>query len=84
MNLILFDDTQRIHLLPLTYTRPCADLRIGILTIREKWEKYFQSSSSSITQNYLQAKFPLQTESDNLLVNGRLLPNPLLVKALEA
>ena len=83
MNIILFDDERRIHLLPLTYTRPCADLRIGILTVREKWENYFQSKSSSLTEPYLQNKFPLHITSDNLLVNGRILPDSALVKNLE-
>ena len=40
MNYILFDGEYRDNLLPLTYTKPVADLRIGILTIREKWEKH--------------------------------------------
>ncbi|HQX03888.1 MAG TPA: putative sugar nucleotidyl transferase, partial [Flavobacterium sp.] len=40
MNYILFDGPVRNALLPFTFTRPVADIRIGILTIREKWEKY--------------------------------------------
>ncbi|MBI1221628.1 MAG: glucose-1-phosphate thymidylyltransferase [Bacteroidetes bacterium] len=84
MNLILFDDKSRIHLLPLTYTRPCADLRIGILTIREKWEKYLKAQTSTLTEPYLQKKFPMQKGSDNLLINGRVLPNSTLIKGLEA
>ena len=40
MNYILFDGPSEIILLPFTYTRPVADIRIGILTIREKWETY--------------------------------------------
>jgi len=78
MNIILFDDEQRIHLLPLTYTRPAADIRIGILTIREKWEKHFDLSSSSITEDYLQEKFPMFTQTDNLIINGRILPDAKL------
>lgn len=84
MNLILFDDDSRIDLLPLTFTRPAADLRIGILTIREKWEHYWKLKSSSLTVDYLSAKFPCITESDNLLVNGRLIPDPDLLRALES
>ncbi len=83
MNIILFDDEQRIHLLPLTYTRPAADIRIGILTIREKWEKYFNLSSSSLTEPYLEAKYPLFTQKDNLLINGRVLPDANLFARLE-
>lgn len=79
-NLILFDDDSRDKLLPLTYTRPVCDIRIGIITIREKWEKYFNTKASFITQDYLAEKFPIQIESDNLVVNGALLPTVKLVK----
>lgn len=84
MNLILFDDERRINLLPLTYTRPCADLRTGILTIREKWEKRWQTKSSSLTESYLQKKYPLTTASDNILVNGTVLPDDALIRRIEA
>jgi ABC-type enterochelin transport system ATPase subunit len=56
--------------LPLTYTRPVCDLRIGILTIREKWEKQLELNSSTITQDYLSQKHPLEKGKNNLLVNG--------------
>jgi UDP-N-acetylglucosamine diphosphorylase/glucosamine-1-phosphate N-acetyltransferase len=83
MNLILFDDRNRVNLLPLTYTRPCSELRAGILTIREKWEKTWQTGSSWLTESYLSGKYPSRIENDNLLVNGTLLPDAQLVKALE-
>ncbi|MDD4395429.1 MAG: putative sugar nucleotidyl transferase, partial [Bacteroidales bacterium] len=79
MNLILFDNIYRFHLLPLTFTRPAADIRCGILTIREKWEKRLHLSSSSMTEEYLQVKFPLHTDEDNLFILGSLLPNSELV-----
>lgn len=83
MNLILFDDpSSRTNLLPLTFTRPIADIRIGILTIREKWEKQLAATSSSLTESYLQHKFVLKTESENLLVNGSVCPNAALVSAI--
>jgi hypothetical protein len=59
MNLVLFDcHTTRENLLPLTFTRPVADIRIGILTIREKWEKLLGQPSYSLTTDYLVGKFP--------------------------
>lgn len=82
MNLILFDDWHRCHLLPLTFTRPAADMRIGILTIREKWEKLLHCSASTLTEEYLQAKYPLHFESDNLFISGSLLPNPTLLESI--
>ena len=84
MNLILFDNWCRPHLLPLTYTRPAADLRVGITTIREKWERVLGVPSSTLTESYLQEKFPLRTAGDNLLVAGALLPNPQLLEAILA
>lgn len=83
MNLILFDNWRRIHLLPLTYTRSAADMRIGILTIREKWEKYLQTTSSTLTEDYLQTKFPLHCEDDNVFIASSLLPNPQLIAAIQ-
>lgn len=74
-NLIFFDNDDRDHLLPLTFTRPMADLRIGILTIREKWEKCLDGTGSYITQDYLSTKFKLSIGSDNLVINGGVLPN---------
>ena len=49
MNYILFDGPFRNALLPFTYTRPVADIRVGILTIREKWEAHLGSTITSIT-----------------------------------
>ncbi len=82
MHLILFDDHSWDNLLPLTFTRPVADLRVGILTIAEKWEKHTHLSPSCITQKYLSERYPLTKGRDNLLINGSLLPDHKLVKAL--
>ncbi len=82
MNYILFDDELRDNLLPLTYTRPVAELRCGILSLREKWEKRLNTKCSHITQNYLKEKFPLNIDDDNLLINGALLPNREILNTL--
>ncbi len=52
MNVVFFDDN-RVEFLPLTYTKPIALLRIGILTIEEKWIKYFEKNKISPTISYL-------------------------------
>ncbi|MCX6257734.1 MAG: GlmU family protein [Bacteroidia bacterium] len=78
-NLILFDDNSWAELLPLTYTRPVAEIRTGILTIREKWEKMTGTMCSWFTQDYLQEKFRLITGSDNILINGSVIPDEHLV-----
>ncbi len=79
-NIILFDQPE-IHqsLLPLTFTRPIADLRIGILTIREKWELCLPGSYSYLTESYLSKKYPTLAQACNLFVAGHVLPTDELV-----
>lgn len=79
MNVVLFDDSKSDNLLPLTSTRPVAALRVGILTIAEKWEKRFDLKVSYITKDYLQAKYPLVLDKINLFINGGCLPTQELL-----
>jgi UDP-N-acetylglucosamine diphosphorylase/glucosamine-1-phosphate N-acetyltransferase len=84
MNYILFDESiVRTNLLPLTFVRPVADIRIGILTIREKWEKRLKSKTSTLTDGYLSAKFPIVKESNNVLINGSICPNDEIIAAVK-
>ena len=83
MNYILFDDF-RGNLLPLTYTRPVSEIRIGILTITKKWEHFFKTKFSFYTEDYLQQKFSLITKEDNLWVNGSICPDTNLVSAIQS
>ena len=84
MNLILFDDPGlRSNLLPLTFTRPVANIRVGILTIAEKWERYFNTKSSVSTQEYLSKKFIKKITSDNLWINAAACPDEKLVAAIK-
>ncbi len=79
MNYVLFDESRRNNLLPLTFMRPVADIRFGILTIREKWEYFLKCKTSTLTENYLSAKFPLVKEKENIIINGAVCPNDKLV-----
>ncbi len=84
MNYILFDESiVKTNLLPLTFTRPVADIRVGILTIREKWEKRLKAKTSSLTDVYLSAKFPIVKESSNVLINGSVCPNDEIIEAVK-
>lgn len=82
MNYILFDGTVREQLLPFTYTRPVADIRIGILSIREKWEKYLNSTTSTITEDYLSEKWPMVEMEENIMINASFLPTAELVEQI--
>ena len=81
-NFILFDGADRVNFLPLTFTRPMADLRIGILTIREKWEKHLRSATSTLTEQYLQSKHPLTLTDNNIWINSQCLPNSKFVTTI--
>jgi UDP-N-acetylglucosamine diphosphorylase/glucosamine-1-phosphate N-acetyltransferase len=83
MAIILFDDSAHQTLLPLTFTRPVADLRIGILTIAEKWAKYLDLDFSWHTQSWLQEKFPAKIEERNLFINGSFCPDEALIEAIK-
>ena len=84
MNYILFDGTVRESLLPFTFTRPVADIRIGILTIREKWEKYLNTTTTTVTEDYLSEKYPMVEMDENVFINSSFLPNKELVDRIES
>ncbi len=82
MNCIFFEDKSRSHLLPLTFTKPVASLRIGILTIAEKWIMHLDAQYSYLTQAYLAQKFPLIVQNENFLINGSVLPDMILIDSI--
>ena len=83
MNYILFDPPETWeNLLPLTFTRPVCEIRIGILTIREKWDKHLSTKTSTLTRSYLQTKFSQQLGDENVLINGSVLPEDSLLNEI--
>lgn len=84
MNYILFDGPYRNNLLPFTFTRPVADIRIGILTIREKWEEYLGYTTTTVTEEYLSQKFPMVELEENIMINASYLPNTEIVALIKS
>lgn len=82
-NIILFDDESRERMLPITYTRPLADIRSGIFTNRERWERLLKGSASFITSDYLSGKYPMHIADDNYVINGAVMPNDRLLRLIE-
>lgn len=82
MNYILFDNFNRNYLLPLSFTRPVADIRVGIMTVRQKWEHYLGVETSTLTEDYLSVKHPIVKGEDNILINGTVLPNKALIEEI--
>lgn len=83
MNYILSDGDYRKAMLPFTFTRPVAEIRIGILTLREKWEKWLQTQVSFRTEDYLSKKFPLVAADENVVIIGSILPDAPLVQQIK-
>ncbi|TJY34136.1 GlmU family protein [Pontimicrobium aquaticum] len=84
MNYILFDGPSRNKLLPFTYTRPVADIRIGILTVREKWETYLGYTTSTVTEDYLTDKYPMVEVEHNIMINASFLPNREIIELIKS
>jgi len=83
MNYILFDGPSRNNLLPFTFTRPVAEIRVGILTIREKWEKHLGFTTTTLTEEYLSEKYPMVEMDSNVMINASYLPNKELVAIIK-
>lgn len=84
MQIVLYDnDAFRQRLYPLSLTRPVSNLRVGILTIDEKWSKYFNSPVSFLSTDHLIHKFPLSDFSGSaLIIRGDIIPDLQLLEAL--
>ena len=84
MNYILYDGIRREYLLPFTFTRPVGKIRIGITTIQEKWESFLEQKVSFLTQDYLQQKYPLVIEENNIVIDSSILPNDKIVNQIRS
>ena len=84
MNVILFDGPRRNHLLPFTFTRPVSEIRIGIMTLKERWEFYLKVSVTSLTEEYLSIKYPVKLEDSNIFIDASVLPSDSLIKTIHS
>ncbi len=82
-NIILFDNDRRDEFLPLTFTRPTCELRVGLFTIAEKWSHWLKGHISYITQEYLSEKYPISIAKENFVINGSVMPNDQLVRLIQ-
>ena len=83
MNFILVDGPNRDHLLPFTFTRAVAELRLGILTIREKWEYQLKTICEILSQDYLEELYAVRLSADSIYINSAVLPTPELIHAIK-
>ena len=81
MNYILFD-SNRDQLLPFTHTRAVADIRCGILSMRERWEMILQQKTGTLTEEYLQPLYPAEQGENFIFINGSIAATCELVSAV--
>lgn len=88
---ILYDgSTEWKNLRPITLTRPISEIRLGILTIRERWEKYIGEKALVLTKPYLSKKYGMEKNTtivkdvfkNILLINSSFLPNEELIQII--
>lgn len=82
MNIVLFDNQYRENLLPFTFIRPISEIRLGILTLSQKWEVYLGGDVSHFTDESLNELFPLFLEEENIFIAGNIVPNIALSEAI--
>lgn len=84
MNIILFDNQQRQSLFPLTFTCAVADLRIGILTIKERWAAISSRQFFVHTEKYLRPLYDTAPAQKSLWVDASVLPDKTLINHILA
>lgn len=83
MNIVLFDDIEWENLRPLTLNKPFAELRMGIFTFKERWEKLIEGNYSYYTKDYLSKKYPVENSDINIFINPAFFPTESLVQAIQ-
>jgi UDP-N-acetylglucosamine diphosphorylase/glucosamine-1-phosphate N-acetyltransferase len=84
MQIILFEDNYWSRFLPLVYTRPVGELRIGMDKLSTKYEALFGVNVFHETRGYLRSLFPVAQKEPSLFINARLIPDPNVVEAIRS
>lgn len=83
MNIVLFDDIEWENLRPLTLNKPFAELRMGIFTFKERWQKLIEGNYSYYTKDYLSKKYPIENSDINTFINPAFFPTESLVQSIQ-
>lgn len=82
MAIILFDNLLREQLFPLTMTRAIADLRCGILTIKERWELLSKQKVYIHTEDYLSDLYMKSQDPGNIWIDASIMPDKILTQRI--
>lgn len=84
MQIVLIDnEDNRRQLLPITYTRPAADICVGLYTLEERWKEYLPGDYSHMTAEYLRELYPAPASVDDmtLYVAGNVVADEAIAAA---
>jgi UDP-N-acetylglucosamine diphosphorylase/glucosamine-1-phosphate N-acetyltransferase len=84
LHITLFEDKKWTHFLPLVYTRPVGELRIGMCTIAAKYAAMLHAEVRHETRPSLRSLYPSSIHSDGLRINARLIPDQPVIDAILA
>lgn len=84
MAIVLFDNALRTQLYPFTATRAVADLRCGIVTIKERWQLKTKQKVFVYTEKYLQPLYETIGDSTAIWVDASVLADDQLVNRILA
>ena len=83
LHLLLHDNGLHLRFAPLTLTRPLGDVRVGVLTNKERWERWIpEATVSFITESYLQKKFPELHGQEEVEINAAVIPTEAIAAAV--
>ncbi|MGE6396829.1 GlmU family protein [Chryseobacterium scophthalmum] len=84
MQLVFSDAQYWEDFLPLTFTRPVAEMRCGILTFSERWQKILGTTEVSwFTEMYLQQKFREPEKKESLFLVTNFLPTETVIQQIK-
>ena len=85
---LLFEDKNIIKdFFPFTFTRPSAELRAGVLTFAERWQRLLGITQVDyLTVDYLQGKYPYTGVSEDvtLSIYANFLPTPRFLEQVRS
>lgn len=88
MSIILFDDPKvRLQLLPITFTRPVGAVRMGLMTMAERWQHFLHGEVYWQTEPYLRFMFPeceTPESESNLWIAGHVIATEPLANSVKA
>lgn len=84
MQIVISDAQYWEDFLPLTFTRPIAEMRCGILTFTERWKKLLGIDEVAyITEAFLEDKFSRPEETESLFLVPHFLPSASVLQQIK-